>query len=201
MIVLDPNSPYNASTDKINTGSRTGSAAGDMIADQSDFAEDTLGEMGERGEQYKQQVRRQRLVAQRIRQLDEKDASGSQIRGPRNAKFQKSNNEGKQILSYTDIATMSGIALIFDVFDGLLSLIPVVGNVIVGVTVFPAATLYLFLAYRKRGIKMQSTKTLVKFWGTLLVSFIPIVSILPQYVLNVVLISLEKKAEEKLNIK
>ncbi len=199
MIVLDPNSPYNASTDKITTGSRTGSASGDIIADQSDFAEDTLERMGERGEEYKQQARRQRLISQRIRQLDEKDELKGQVRGPRNAKFQKT--EGVQKLSYVDIATMSGIALIFDVFDGLLSLIPGVGNVIIAVTVFPLATMYLYFAYKKRGIEMRSTKTLIKFWGTLCVSFIPVLSILPQYVLNVILVSLEKKAEEKLHIK
>jgi hypothetical protein len=96
---------------------------------------------------------------------------------------------------------MSSVALIFDIFDGLLSLIPGVGNIIIAVTVFPAATLTLYLMYKKRDIEFKSNKVLIKFWGTLCISFIPILSILPQYVLNVVLVSLEKKAEEKLGIK
>ena len=189
--------PYNAKTDKINIGSRTGSATGDVLAEQSDRAEDVLGE---RGEQYKQQARRQRLVAQRIRQWSEDADVKNQKRKPRNAVFQDSKKEANQPLSYVDIGTMSAVALFFDLIQGILSLFPVVGNVITGFTVFPVATLSLYLMYKKRGIEFKSTKTLVKYWGSLLIGFIPVLSIFPEYFLNVILMSAEKKAEEKLKI-
>jgi hypothetical protein len=95
---------------------------------------------------------------------------------------------------------MSGVAILFDVAGGLLSLLPVVGNAITAVTVFPVATLTLYLMYQKRGIELKSTKALVKFWGTLCIGFIPIISIFPEYLLNVVLASLAKKAEEELKL-
>lgn len=191
---------YNAITDKINVGSRTGSETGDMIAEQSDRAEETLGGMGERGEQYKQQVRRQRFIAQRMRQLSEKDELRASVNEPRNAKFQKAKEAEKSKLSYVDIVYMSAVALIFDAAGGLLSLAPVIGNAITAFTVFPAATFVLYLMYKKRGIEFKSTKTLIKFWGTLVIGFIPIISIFPEYLLNVILISVEKKAEEKLKL-
>lgn len=194
--------PYNSKVDKLPVSSRTGSATGDMIADQGDKAEDAFDDIGgERGEKYKQQARRQRLANQRMRQLNKEGEAKAALRQPRNAKFQAQEESKSPTLSYADIGFMAGVALIFDVFDGLLSLIPGIGNLVIAVTVFPAATLTLYLMYKKRGIEMKSTKTLIKFWGTLCISFIPILSILPEYVLNVVLISLEKKAEEKLNLK
>ncbi len=189
---------YNARTDKISVGSRTGSVSGDAIAEQADLAEETLGE---RGEQYKQQARRQRLVAQRMRQLAETDKKRTQnVRGPRNAKFQEKKDKENSKLSYIDIVFMSGVAIIFDIAQGLLSLIPIIGNAITAFTVFPVATFVLYLMYKKRGIEFKSTKTLVKFWGSLCIGFIPIISIFPEYLLNVILVSVEKKVEENLNL-
>lgn len=176
---------YSSDTDKLVTGSRTGSMISDNISEQS-----------ERGEQYQQQIRRQRQITQRIRQLS-KNTTKAEIRSPRNARFQnKEENVSK--LSFIDIGLMSGIALIFDISDGLLSLIPAVGNVIVAVTITPVAALTLYLMYKRKGIEFKSTKTLIKFWGSLGISLIPIISILPNYVLNVVLVTLEKKVEEGL---
>lgn len=195
------NNSYNSTTDKISVGSRTGSAAGDMIADGSDRAEGDLEQIGERGEQYKQQARRQRIVVQRMRQLTENDEMRAQnVRGPRNAKFQEKKDKESAKLSNVDIVFMSCVALLFDIAQGLLSLIPVVGNAITAVTVLPAAAFTLYIMYKKRGIEFKSTKTLVKFWGSLCIGLIPVLSIFPEYLLNVILVSLEKKVEEKLKL-
>lgn len=193
---------YNARTDKITTGSRTGSVSGDMIANQSDIAEESLEQEGERGERYKQQARRQRLIAQRIRQFSETDELKTQIRSPRNSKFQASNKEKGERISTPDAFFLGAVALFFDTIGGLISLIdfilPPVGEIINAITTFPLATFTLFLLYKKRGIEFKDTKTLLRFWGSLLIGFIPYLAILPEYLLNVVLVTIATKAEDKL---
>lgn len=197
-----PFNPLNTQVSKLPIGSRTGSTTGDLLSEGSDRAEEELGDFlpEERGEKYRQQARRQRQIAQGIRQITDREDKKNGVREPRNARFQKRDETTKPILSYVDIGMMLGVAFIFDVVNGILSLIPIIGNAIIAVTVFPLATLYLYFAYKKRGIEFKNTKTLVKFWGSLCIGFIPVLSIFPEYMLNVILISLEKKAEEKLGL-
>ncbi len=194
--------PYNAQINKLPIGSRTGSAAGDMIAEGSDRAEEALENIGERGEQYKQQARRQRLITQRIRQLSEKDEIKAQIRSPRNSKFQRLAEEKKERISNPDAVFLGVIALFFDVIGGLISLIdvvaPPVGEIINAITTFPAATFTLYLLYKRRGIEFKDTKTLLRFWGSLIIGFVPYLAILPEYLLNVVLVTIATKAEDKI---
>lgn len=195
---------YNASTDRITTGSRTGPASGDAIAEQADRAEESLQGIGERGEQYKQQTRRQRLISQRMRQLSEKDTQKGGLREPRNAKFQKDRDEKTERMPTRDAVFIGVVALLFDGLGGVISLLdlvaPPLGELINTVTIFPMATFFLYFSYKKRGIEFKDAKTLVRFWGSLVVGFIPIIAILPEYVLNVILVTLSTKAEDKLKV-
>lgn len=191
--------PYNARVDKIQTSSRTGSSAGDLIAAESDRAEQDLQE---RGNIYRQQVRRQRLIAQRIRQFTEKDEIQGQIRKPRNSKFQNSGEDKKERITTPDAFFLGAVALFFDIIGGLISLIdfliPPVGEIINAITTFPLATFTLYLLYKRRGIEFKDTKTLLRFWGSLVIGFIPYLAILPEYLLNVVLVTIATKAEDKI---
>jgi hypothetical protein len=191
--------PYNARVDKIQTSSRTGSSAGDLIASESDRAEQDLQE---RGDIYRQQVRRQRLIAQRIRQFTEKDEIQGQIRKPRNSKFQNSGEDKKERITTPDAFFLGAVALFFDIIGGLISLIdfliPPVGEIINAITTFPLATFTLYLLYKRRGIEFKDTKTLLRFWGSLVIGFIPYLAILPEYLLNVVLVTIATKAEDKI---
>jgi hypothetical protein len=191
--------PYNARVDKIQTSSRTGSSAGDLIASESDRAEQDLQE---RGDIYRQQVRRQRLIAQRIRQFTEKDEIQGQIRKPRNSKFQNSDEAKKERITTPDAFFLGAVALFFDTIGGLISLIdfliPPVGEIINAITTFPLATFTLYLLYKRRGIEFKDTKTLLRFWGSLVIGFIPYLAILPEYLLNVVLVTIATKAEDKI---
>lgn len=191
--------PYNARVDKIQISSRTGSSAGDLIASESDRAEQDLQE---RGNIYRQQVRRQRLIAQRIRQFTEKDEIQGQIRKPRNSKFQNSGEDKKERITTPDAFFLGAVALFFDTIGGLISLIdfliPPVGEIINAITTFPLATFTLYLLYKRRGIEFKDTKTLLRFWGSLVIGFIPYLAILPEYLLNVVLVTIATKAEDKI---
>jgi hypothetical protein len=191
--------PYNARVDKIQISSRTGSSAGDLIASESDRAEQDLQE---RGDIYRQQVRRQRLIAQRIRQFTEKDEIQGQIRKPRNSKFQNSGEDKKERITTPDAFFLGAVALFFDTIGGLISLIdfliPPVGEIINAITTFPLATFTLYLLYKRRGIEFKDTKTLLRFWGSLVIGFIPYLAILPEYLLNVVLVTIATKAEDKI---
>jgi hypothetical protein len=191
--------PYNARVDKIQISSRTGSSAGDLIASESDRAEQ---ELQERGDIYRQQTRRQRLIAQRIRQFTEKDEIQGQIRKPRNSKFQNSDEAKKERITTPDAFFLGAVALFFDTIGGLISLIdfliPPVGEIINAITTFPLATFTLYLLYKRRGIEFKDTKTLLRFWGSLVIGFIPYLAILPEYLLNVVLVTIATKAEDKI---
>lgn len=204
MIVFDPESPSNLQSDNLRTGSRTGSASGDMLAEQGDQAENELGQRGERGEQYKQQTRRQRFMTQRMRELSEKDRAkeNSRVRRPRNERFKNQKEDQPTRFGRSDVIVMSVVALMFDGVGGIISLldfiIPPTGEFINSVTVFPLATLTLYTMYKHRGVEFKDTKVLVRFWGSLLIGFIPIVAILPEYFLNVILVSTVMKAEEKI---
>jgi hypothetical protein len=193
---------YNARTDKINTSTRQRSEAERMIDSQSDQAADILDERP-RGEEYRKKIEQQRRIAQRLRQLSEKDEiSGGGLRVPRNAKFQNQKEGRIERMPTTDAVFIGAVALLFDTAGGIISLIdfvaPPVGEIINAVTVFPAATLTLYLLYKKRGIVFTDTKTLLRFWGSLLVGFIPYLALLPEYLLNVVLVTIATKAEDRL---
>jgi len=191
---------YNTSTDKITTGSRTGSASGDAIAEQMDQAEESQQGMGERGEQYKQQARRQRLISQRMRQLSEKDTQKGGLREPRNARFKKEGREKTERMPTRDAVFIGTVALLGDCIGGLISLVPIAGEAVNAVTVFPAVTFFLWFSYKKRGIQFSDGKVLVRFWGSLIIGFIPVISIFPEYLLNVILVTLSTKAEDKLKV-
>ncbi len=196
------NSRLNQGVNKLSGFSRTGSRAGDVLSEESDWAEGVLGQNTERGGQYRQQARRQRLVAQRMRMLSEEEVK--KISGPRNAKFKKGDAEQKTKLDRSDIGLLIGVALLFDLIGGVISLVdlvaPPIGELINGVTTFPLATFTLYLMYKKRGIEFKDGKVLVRFWGSLLIGFIPLIAILPEYTLNVILMVVATKAEEKVKI-
>lgn len=161
-------------------------------------AENLLGLDEERGEKYKRQTQRQRLINQRMRALSSKNDSNGSARLPRNAKFQNKDEQKKERLDSVDIGKLLVVALFFDLISGIMSLIPFIGEVVKGVTTFPLATLTLYTMYKNRGIEFKDGKMLARFWGSILLKFIPIISILPEYTLNVVLVVTATKAEDKI---
>lgn len=194
--------PYNAKVDKISIGTRQKSTAEEMVGNESDRASNTLGDLP-RGEEYRRKIDQQRRIAQRMRQLSE-GTNGSVVREPRNAKFQNKTEDKKERMPTTDAVFIGTIALLFDTAGGIISLIdfvaPPLGEIINAITVFPVATFTLYLLYKKRGIEFTDTKTLLRFWGSLLVGFIPYLALLPEYLLNVVLVTIATKAEDKLKL-
>lgn len=194
--------PFNQQVDKISTFPRTGSVDGDVISEESDRAEDALAN---RSEEYRRRARRQRLIAQRVRQVQESQGTklGRNLQAEIEAE-EESEGAPKRTLTKIDIGWMLCVAAFFDLIGGLISLIdaiaPPVGEIINGVTVFPIAATTLYFMYKKRGVEFKDTKVLVRFWGSLLIGFIPIIAVFPEYMLNVILVSIGKKAEEKLEI-
>lgn len=158
-------------------------------------------ESAERGEVYKRSTRRQRAIAQSVGKLlqksDHKELKEALTKG-------KPLTDDTNKMSTNDMGYLIAVSLIFDGMAFLVCLldfvIPLFGTILERITVFPLATLSLYIASRNRGVNFSS-KILVRFWGSRIIGFIPYLSLLPEYTLGTALVILSVQAEEKTGLK
>lgn len=189
--------PYNTQVDRLPIGIRRSSVADTEPEDQSN--DDSVE--SERGERYRKKMRRQRAIAQNIGRL----MGGSKQRNLKAALESGGVSEvDSNKLDKTDIGILVGTSLLFDGLSAVICLldllIPFLGTVIERVTIFPLATLTMYIMYKKRNINF-SAKIIVRFWGTRIIGFIPYIAFLPEYTLATVLVVMTVIAEQLTGLK
>lgn len=171
---------------------------------ESSFEE--TGSETERGEEYKSRNRGRRAIKQKVSQYL---GANPKLRGLQIKDLDYTPREGSSYqLSKIDIAFLVGTSLLFDAAGGLLSLIdfvlPPVGTFMEKVTVFPVSTLTLWFMFKKRGVNFldrAATKKLLAFYGTRVVGFIPLLSVIPEYTFSTIFMILVLKGEEVTGLK
>ncbi len=111
--------------------------------------------------------------------------------------------ENSKKISNSSVLLMMVVALIFDVTVGVVNFIGDIfgiGTLITDMILVPPITGVLWYMYRRKGIKMGDTKVIVRFWGTILLELIPVLSWLPAYALNVLLVTSVERVERATGI-
>jgi hypothetical protein len=98
--------------------------------------------------------------------------------------------------SKIDFVFMLGVAGFFDLISGLINLIPGIGGFMSTIFITPTGTFILWFMYKKRGIEFKSAKSIAKFGGASLIELVPVLNVLPGFILNVLLNYGGKEAKE-----
>jgi hypothetical protein len=94
-------------------------------------------------------------------------------------------------ISFGTSFLMLGTAILFDVFQFLVELIPVAGQILsILITIVAWATFYLW--FKIKGIKFTKTKKFA-FVGGFIIEFIPIINMLPTWTLSIIIMVSKKK--------
>lgn len=152
------------------------------------------------------QARRQAIYKERL-----KTPEGRKYMARVSNRFLRNTSRGRALLSSSesggsktsittaDYITIFSVAGFFDVASFLINLAPIIGGVAAAVLVtFPGAMITYFL-YKIRGIDVSSGKNIVKFFGPMAIEFIPVVNMLPGFILGATLMLGSAKAEEVIN--
>ncbi len=151
---------------------------------------------------YADRLRRQDFLLKRLQDQENKKDLQLSRPGSNLAKQARLRSKFEQAksdpITNTYMAGMISMALVFDLITGIINLTGI-GTVLTGIfSPIPIAFLYYF--YRKKGINFKSTKVLVRFWGTILLKLIPVLNIVPEYTLNVLLVTSIERIERKTGI-
>lgn len=162
------------------------------------------GQNEDRGEFYKKQIRRARVINQVVsRAMGNKQQRRLQGQGTEETSV-KSPKKSQAHMDNGDIILLITVALFFDALSFVICLLdflfPFLGTVIEKITVFPLCTLTMYLMYKNMGVTFSS-KIIVRFWGSRIISFIPYLNILPEYTIGTLLIVATVKAEEVTGLK
>ena len=90
------------------------------------------------------------------------------------------------------MALLLSVAAIFDASTFIVDLFGDfigIGTLISSLTITPVGIIVMYLLYRRKGIDFNDSKVLVRFWGSVLLKFIPILDIFPEYMLSVFLVT------------
>ena len=188
---------YNSKKDKVLTGTRA-----DTVSPEPN--EEEVQE--ERGDSYRLRNRGKRVIKQKIAQYLN---SNPKLKGLNINDLKYTPNEGGVYqLDRVDIGFLVVTSLIFDTAAAVLGLIdyilPPVGTFLERVTVFPVATLTLWFMFKKRGVNFldrAASKKITAFFGTKVIGFIPMISIIPEYVLGTVITIMVLKGEDLVGLK
>jgi hypothetical protein len=102
----------------------------------------------------------------------------------------------KPTLAASDMTMLLGVAAMLDLTDMCLNAIPVAGGFLATLCVATPGTCIMWFMYKRRGIDMNSNKMMFRFVSAAALAFIPVVNMLPDFILNVTLIIGAMKAEE-----
>ena len=188
---------YNSKKDKVLTGTRA-----DTVSPEPN--EEEVQE--ERGDSYRLRNRGRRVIKQKIAQYLN---SNPKLKGLNINDLKYTPNEGGVYqLDRVDIGFLVVTSLIFDTAAAVLGLIdyilPPVGTFLERVTVFPVATLTLWFMFKKRGVNFldrAASKKITAFFGTKVIGFIPMISIIPEYVLGTAITIMVLKGEDLVGLK
>lgn len=96
-------------------------------------------------------------------------------------------------------ALMVGVALFFDVLNGIVNLIPVAGQIL-SVCITLLAYFLLWIWFASKGVSLASPKRVVQYWGSMLPELVPFFNILPLITLGVFLTVAETKTEDAIAV-
>jgi hypothetical protein len=160
-------------------------------------------QLEEQEPRYSDQLKRQDLLLRRLQ--DRENKRNLQLSRPgsnlgKQARLQSRFEEAKQSpITNTYMAGMISLALFFDLLTGIINFTGV-GSVVTDIFISPIAIAAFYYFYRKKGIDFGDSKVLVRFWGSVLLKFIPVLNIIPEYTLNVFLVTSVEKIERKTGI-
>jgi len=102
--------------------------------------------------------------------------------------------ENKGLNSIT-IAFMIAVALFYDVFQVLINLIPILGQILSAlIGLFAFLTFYLW--FKLKGLNFANPKRAAYLGGGFLIELVPILNILPAWTLAVTLLALNSKIKK-----
>ncbi len=190
---------YNSKADKLQTGTRHDPDEGYGIPDESEISPDLI----ENDRVRRKSIRQARFMQQLQRKEDGQDAE-IRARMPKGVRFAEDQQSVRKF-DGTDVALLYVLAAIFDLLSagiGLIDLVlPGIGSMIGAITIIPLGGSIFFFIYQRHGISFRDTKYMIRFFFPLITNLIPVVSILPDFILNVTLIVAATKAEEKLGVR
>ncbi|MDP3996566.1 MAG: hypothetical protein Q8P86_02640 [bacterium] len=105
----------------------------------------------------------------------------------------------KKIIPFVVSAPLLTLAAIFDVVNGLINLIPAVGQTI-SVTVTVIAYMIFGLIFSLMGVRIMTKKRAARFFGPMFIEMIPIINVLPGIFLSVLLTILIQNFESKIAV-
>lgn len=170
--------------------------------DEAILEEEALSE-AEGEDDAARKARRQAMFREQAGDFDENSlkrrASNRYLRNTRAGRvlLGKGQKPAKPRIGKVDYAILMSVAGFFDILSFLLNLIPYVGGVISMVVVTIPGTLTFYILYKKRGVEFKTTKGMLRFWGSSLIEMIPVINILPGFMLNVTLVSSMTALEDK----
>jgi hypothetical protein len=177
-----------------------------MLSGSPEDVEDAIQQLEGQDPRYTDKARRQDLLLRNLEARDRRNLqlsrSGSNL--AKQARLQSRFEEAKtEPITNSYMALMLSIAAIFDVstaiLEGIGDLVGI-GTLIADLTVVPIAPVILYVLYKRKGIDFNDSKVLVRFWGTVILEFIPILNLFPGYVLNVFLVTSVERIERKTGI-
>jgi len=115
---------------------------------------------------------------------------------PRNRKVTAGKPDSK--ISYTAAFCLVGVAIIIDLMQFLIGIIPIVGQII-GVLITFIATFSFWLWFKLLGVSFDRKQSL-RFLGGSIIEFIPILGMLPAWTLVVILMLSKEKLGKNLPV-
>lgn len=99
------------------------------------------------------------------------------------------------MLNNITIVFMVSVALFYDAVQGIINLIPILGQILSGlISMFAFLTFYLW--FKLKGLNFVTPKRAAYLGGGLLIELIPILNILPAWTLAVTLLALDSKTKK-----
>ena len=167
-----------------------------MLSGSPEDVDEAISQLSEQDPRYADRARRQDLLLQRLQ--DRENRNNIQLSRPgsnlaKQAKLQSKFEEAKQEpITNGYMALLLSVAAIFDASTFIVDLFGDfigIGTLISSLTITPVGIIVMYLLYRRKGIDFNDSKVLVRFWGSVLLKFIPILDIFPEYMLSVFLVT------------